>query len=120
MTPASPASNPKLTARQLLAHIRRKGGRVYRMPEVLVFCLTTDREFAEWLIAQGGKPYLPAGVTPAMAHGGYLRAQGGKIEWDIYIHTIPVKGERTVWEMAGKAPEVIDWKVGDETAAVAS
>src|SRR5215471_8450521 len=107
MNPASPANNPRYTARQLLGLIHRKGGRVYRMREILVFCLTTDPELAQWLIELGGKPYLPAGMTPAHAHGGYLRARGGLTEWDIYIHTIPVKGDATLHDLTGKSKNVI-------------
>lgn len=108
------ADTPQFTARQLVQRIRQQGGRLYRMPEICVFCLTTNRELANWLIEIGGKPFLPAGFTPAMGFGGYKRARGGVTEWDIYIHTIPVRGERTIYEMSEK--DAIEWNVGDETA----
>lgn len=75
---------------------------MYRMPEVAVFVLTDDRELAHWLVKMGGKPYVPQGADPNAEAGSYDRARGGKHEWDIYIHAIPVAGETSVWEAAGK------------------
>ena len=104
MTIPSPGL-PVLTARLLLRRIRQEGGRVFRMPDTLVFCLTNDPKLAQWLIDIGGKAYLPAGSEPGMA-AGYKRASDGKLEWDIYIHTIAVDGELTIWEAAaGRANE---------------
>ena len=93
-----------LTANTLLRRIHQAGGRIFRMREICVFCLTTDEQLAKWLLELGGY---------AFARGGsYLRdSVTGKREWDIYIHTIPVSGAKTIWEAAdGKATE---WEVGD-------
>lgn len=111
----SPATSARLTARQLLSKIRREGGRVYRMPDALVFCITNERKLAEWLVAMGGLPYLPAGAVPGSGVGGYKRAHDGPMEWDIYIHRLPVLGTQTIWEAAeGRAT---DWEVGDDIEA---
>jgi len=94
---------PAYDADQLVAEIRRRGGRVYRMREVVVFCLTNDPEVADWLFGLGGSSFLPRYATadPTLPPGSYKRAQGGPLEWDLYVHTIPVLGERRVWEAAG-------------------
>jgi hypothetical protein len=92
---------PSMTARTLLSRIRRRGGRIYRMPEVAVFVLTDSRELADWMVSLGGKPYTPPSPDP-IEPGAYLRAKGGKREWDIYIHTIPVLGMTTVHQAAKK------------------
>jgi muconolactone delta-isomerase len=107
----SPADEPELTARQLLRRIRRKGGRVYRMREYGVFVLTDSPDLASWLMKLGARAYSPQNATPMpnVPLGSYRRAPGGKIEWDLYIHAIPVAGEQTVWEAAGEAEvEVVD------------
>lgn len=93
---------PLMSAKSLLARIERAGGRVYRMPEVAVFVLTSDRELAHWLVKMGGKPYVSQGADPADEAGSYLRARRGPREWDIYIHTIPVSGSLSIWEAAGR------------------
>lgn len=115
MAVPSPATAP--TARQLVLTIRRRGGRIYRMPQTLVFCITNEPALAEWLLELGGKAYLPAHTTPGSMVGGYKRAADGPLEWDIYIHTIPVSGEKTIWEAA--AGKSIEWEFGDSTEAVA-
>jgi len=86
---------PPRPAVELLAEIRERGGRVYRMrgPD-RVFCLTDDETVAAWLLDLGARAFTAAGYT--RTEGGYLRARGGKREWDIYIHTIPVEG--SLWE----------------------
>ena len=95
------------TADELVAVIRERGGRIYRMREIVVFCLTTDPEVARWLLNLGGSSFLPHHATAANAPvpGGYLRSPEGPYEWDIFIHVIPVLGEKRVWEAAG--PEVL-------------
>lgn len=91
---------PRYTARELLREIQRRGGRVYRSMHTTVFCLTNDPEVAQWLLDLGGKAYRPQGFA-AGPDGGYQRAPGLR-EWDIYVHTIPVKGDETVHHAAGR------------------
>ena len=93
-----------MSADQLLARIRRMGGRVLRMREWAVFVIMENEELADWLISLGGVPYLPKNMTPTdgTVRGAYRDSRGGRPKWDIYIHTIPVKGETTVWEAAVK------------------
>ena len=95
-----------MTARQLLARIRRQGGRVYRMREVGVFVLTSDEQLALWLIGLGGKRYTPVNLDPTTPAGSYKRARDGRLEWDVYVHTIPVLGEKTIWEAAVKDEQI--------------
>ena len=90
----SPAS--ALTAEQLLARIKERGGRPYPMRSGDVFVLTDNQEVADWLLDLGGHPYKASGMSMGM-EGGYLRARDGKREWDVWIHTIPVTGP-SVWE----------------------
>ena len=59
-----------------------------------VFVLTDNKELAEWLLRIGGKRYHAPGLGD---QDGYLRAKGGTREWDVYIHTIPVKDEVDIW-----------------------
>src|SRR5262245_22329392 len=92
----SPADAPSMTARPLLARIRRGGGRVFRMRMHSVFVLTTDEQLALWLISLGGKRYTPVNADPSTPAGSYKRAADGRLEWDIYIHTIKVLGEKTI------------------------
>jgi hypothetical protein len=98
----SPADAPQHTAEELLQEIVDRGGRVFRMPEVAVFCLTTDEELARWLQRLGGKQFLPSHLRPEDLgpRRAYRRAPGGTWEWDIYIHAIPVNGETTIHEAA--------------------
>jgi hypothetical protein len=103
----SPAGAPTMTARQLLNRIRRMGGRIYRMQLVAVFVLTTDEELAVWLIKLGGKRYVPSSADPTTPAGAYRRAEGGALEWDVYIHTIPVLGETTIHEAAARDQAVV-------------
>lgn len=86
------SSVPPPTAAELLASIRERGGRVYRMREARVFCLTDSAELAEWLQDQGG-----SGYTPSVS---YQRAKGGTIEYDVWIHRIPTS-DRTLWQELG-------------------
>lgn len=102
----SPADAPMMTARQLLARIRKGGGRVYRFRMVSVCCLTDDEQLALWLIKLGGKRYVPQVSDPSTPAGSYRRAAGGKVEWDIYIHAIPVLGDKSVWEAAAKDEQI--------------
>jgi len=89
------APEPLRPAAELLADIRGRGGRVYRMMGgERVFCLTSSAEVAAWLLDLGGRGYTTAGLVSS--EGGYLRARGGEREWDIEIHTIPVEG--SLWE----------------------
>lgn len=89
---------PPRPAAALLAEIRERGGRVYRMMGGgRVFCLTSSAELAAWLLDLGGRGYTTAGLTSS--EGGYPRARDGAREWDVYIHTIPVEGD--LWEAAG-------------------
>jgi len=91
---------PRYSARELLREIQKRGGRIFRMPLVSVFCLTNDESLAAWLRDLGGHSFTPAGMDVG-ADGGYWRDRpNGLREWDIYIHTIPVRGETTIHEAA--------------------
>lgn len=103
----SPADVPTLTARQLLARIRKAGGRVHRMRSYGVFVLTSDEQLAKWLVGLGGKRYTPLNADPTTPAGSYKRAADGRLEWDVYIHMIPVVGETTIWEAAAKDMQVV-------------
>jgi hypothetical protein len=91
------------TAEELLSRIRERGGRVHRMRDgYAVFCLTDDPEVARGLMLMGARPYRAVGdgpPHPSTPPGGYLRAKGGKIEWDLQLNTIPVEG--SLWSAAG-------------------
>lgn len=95
-------SDPPPPAAELLAEIRERGGRVFRMvgPDK-VFCLTDSGELAEWLGKKGGKGFAPPNADQTLHYmpGAFERARGGKVEYDIYIHTIPVEG--SLWEELG-------------------
>lgn len=105
----SPADQPIVSARQLLARIRKEGGHVYRMREHAVFVITHNAELAQWLFSLGGSPYLPRNMTPTheLPQGAYRDSKDGKPKWDIYIHAIPLRGEQTVWEKAGESDDTI-------------
>ena len=91
------------TADELVAAIRERGGRIYRMREIVVFCLVNDPEVAQWIFSLGGISFVPphAGVEHVHPPGAYKRSSTGPLEWDIFIHTIPVLGEKRIWEAAG-------------------
>jgi hypothetical protein len=96
-------AEPQFTAGELLAEIERREGRIFRMPELCVFVLTTNEETAAWLLDLGGKSYIPPGLPTGGKHtrGAYIRdPRSGLTEWDIYVHAIPVRGEQTVWQAA--------------------
>lgn len=101
----SPTDQPKITAKQLCAHVKKNDGRLYRMREFCVFVVTTNEKLAQWLLLQGASPYVPAGshVRRGEMRGAYRDSKKGPWKWDLYIHHIPVKGEQTVWEAAGLA-----------------
>jgi hypothetical protein len=82
------------TAQELVAMIRERGGRLFRMESVeMVFALTTDRGLADDLVRMGGR-YNGGGA-------GYTRSRDPVVvEWDVWIHQIPVSGEATIWEAA--------------------
>jgi len=91
---------PPPTAAALLAEIRERGGRVYRMRREAVCCLTDSVELAELLLKRGGKPYAttPASIEQHVPPGAYFRTrERDKVEFDIWVHTIPVEG-RSLWE----------------------
>ena len=101
----SPADTPSMTARTLISRVLREGGHVYWMQELCVFVVTEDPELASWLLRLGGMPYLPSGaarISETQPRGAFRNAKDGPPKWDIYIHTIPVKGEQTVWEAADR------------------
>jgi|SRR5215471_14928779 len=98
MSAPEPTAPPEYTARGLLREIQRRDGRVYRLPLNSVFVLTSDAEVAEWLKGLGARSFTPAGADVGV-DGGYWRAPGVR-EWDLYIHTIPVRGEQTIHEAA--------------------
>lgn len=94
-----------MSARSLLRRIRRRGGRIYRMREVAVFVLTDDERLVDWLLSLGAVPFTPAGSESKA--GSYIRA-GTKMEWDLYIHRIPVLDEESIWEAAGRVGETLE------------
>ena len=95
----SPADVPTHTARELVAEIRSRGGRVLRMKQPpSTFVLTNDPELAEWLERKGATHHVARGLN----NGGYKRCAGGLDEWDLWIHSIPLVGEETVWETASR------------------
>jgi hypothetical protein len=98
----APADTPEHTADELLDEVERRGGRVFRMGEpAAVFCLTLDESLALWLMRLGGKSFVPPGMPPQTGpNRAYKRTRHGPWEWDIYIHTIPVAGEKSIWEAA--------------------
>jgi hypothetical protein len=113
----SPADAPTMSARSLLRQIKRRGGRIYRMRQTLVFVLMNDGELAEWLLALGGKTYVPRGAEQTLMAaplGAFRMAKGGDPTWDIYVHTIPTLGDESVWEAAATFDHVGLYEVGDE------
>lgn len=107
-SPADAAALP--TASEFVAEIKQRGGRVLRMREHHVFVITNEPETAGWLLGLGGLPYRPAHGQPSwdVPFGAYRRAREGPPEWDIYVHMIPVAGEQTIWEAAGKHGPTVD------------
>ena len=95
---------PPPPAAELLAEIRERGGRVYRMraPD-RVFCLTSDPKLAAELLNRGARPYTTVGIGQA-AEQGYRRSRDddGVREWDVWVHTIPVAEGTTLWEAAAR------------------
>jgi len=95
----------ELTADELIAKIRERGGRVYRKQEPpAVFVLTTDSNLVRKLRSLDGSAPVLRGTKPPeiyMPDRSYLRTRGGVREWDVHIHGIPVLGEKTIWEAAG-------------------
>lgn len=91
----------RFTADALLAEIRARGGRVYltrTWPSPSddappVFCLTDDPELARWLRLHGA-----AAAQHASDDGAYRRA-GDKQEYDLYVHSIPLEGDKTLAEL---------------------
>lgn len=101
--PSPDDRGPEFTAEQLLAEMRERGARVYRMREHAVFALTKDPECARWLLGLGARPYTPRHSEGSfdLPVGGYRRAKDGPTEWDLYVHIIPVSGEQTLWQACG-------------------
>ena len=107
----SPADESQPTAEEFLLELRGRGARVYRMPSVQVFCLTNDPAVAQWLHQLGASSYVPTDSERSLGGlpmGAYQRATGGSPEWDFYIHLIPVEGDETIWEAAGRITRTVD------------
>ena len=104
----SPADAPILSARELLQAAQRRGGRIFRMREHHVICITRNQETASWLESLGGLPYRPFGIAASAEFGGYRRAKDGPVEWDIYIQMIPVAGDETIWQAAGEVGPTVE------------
>ena len=64
-----------------------------------VFVLTQSPELMRWLLDQEARVFRPEHYDGPL--GSYRRLPGGEPEWDIWLHSIPVRGEETVWEAAG-------------------
>jgi hypothetical protein len=94
------------TAEEFLRDLQERGARVYRMREApFVFCLTGDSEVAAYLHEIGATPYLPRNaevVVSGLPLGAYRRAAGGTVEWDFWLQRVPVEGEETIWDAAGR------------------
>jgi hypothetical protein len=88
-----------MTAEALVERIRAKGGRIHCMPSRMVFVLTSNVELRDGLISLGGRFHSGKGL--AGSHG-YKRArEGDALEWDIWIHQIPVEGDTDIYTAAG-------------------
>jgi hypothetical protein len=94
-----PEPRPTPTAAEVLAVIRERGGRVYRMREARAFCLTDNRELAGWLVRKGGVTFRGPGNDPALVDmpGAYRRERNGKIEWDVWIERIETS-DISLWD----------------------
>lgn len=88
-----------MTAEKLIERIKARGGRVFTLPSRMVFCLTTDPVLRDGLAELGARYHSSSAGDGGP--GGYPQARGGPLEWDLWIHTIPVEGEQTVYEAAG-------------------
>jgi len=100
----SPATVELLDADDTLAYIRERGGRVLRMREApVVICLTSDEELVGWLRERGASLHTPRVLSNGgLPPGSYLRARDAETpEWDLWITTVSVSGEKTLWEAAG-------------------
>jgi len=106
----SPADVALPTAAELLAEIRAREGRIFRMREHHVFVITNNPDTAQWLLGMGGLPYRPVGQNPSWDYplGAYRRSREGPPEWDIYVHIVPVSGPQTIWEAAGEQAPTVD------------
>lgn len=107
----SPADAALPTAAEFLDRVREMDGKIYRMREHLVFCITQNDELAAWLLSlKGARPYRPRAASPTWQTplGAYKRTKESPAEWDIYIHTIPVSGEETIWEAAKTRGPTVD------------
>jgi hypothetical protein len=88
-----------VTAEALVERIKARKGRVYCMPSRMVFVLTSDPELRDGLIALGGRFHSGRGLAGS---AGYKRSrEGDAIEWDIWIHQIPVEGDTDIYTAAG-------------------
>ena len=98
------------TASELVLETQRRGARVFRMREVCVFAITNDPATAEWLLKQGALPFKPFGTSSTWEYplGAYKRARDEGPEWDLYIHIIPVAGDESVWEAAGRSAPTVE------------
>ena len=106
----SPADAALPTAAEFLDEIRAQGGKVYRMREHHVFVITRNAQLAERLLKLRGLTYRPVGANPSWDFplGAYRRSREGPPEWDIYIHAIPVSGDETIWQAAGKRSPTVE------------
>lgn len=91
---AEEAEEPAYTATEILEKVvASKRGRVGRGRELTVYCLIQDKMLLRWLLLLGAKFF-------AGSRDGYRRSTEGPIEWDLYLHIIPTKGDETWWEAA--------------------
>jgi hypothetical protein len=107
----SPADQPEFTAEEFIRQLKARGARVYRMRVHAVFCLTNDPDTASWLHELRAIPYLPRNAERMVGEGplgAYRRAKGGPLEWDFYIHTVPVMGDESIWEAAGRQVPTVE------------
>ncbi len=90
------------TARDLIAEIRRRGGRVYRYLEVKVIVITDDLELAKDLVALGASYgfMLPEGYNRAFFTKDSVQ------EWDLEIGQLD-RPERIIYDDDGDVVEVV-------------
>lgn len=89
-----------MTAEALVERIRARGGRIFCMPTRMVFCLTQDTVLRDGLIELGGRYHTYKDVG---GEQGYRLSRDMKapVEWDVWVHMIPVDGPTSIYEAAG-------------------
>jgi len=98
---------PGWTARELIAEVERQGGRLHRMAEPpMVFCLCDRIELVRLLQDAGARTHIPPHLDST--DGSYERTRGGKREWDLWVHTIGLEGDETIWQALTPGEAVVE------------